>query len=216
MNSLSRMLASAAFATVLVASPAMAQDSEDDGTTAVVGGQTDVTLTAAPTLADLGLSAAPTGTATVTFDGAIPTFSFPITGGMVGDDGTMLNHDGSGILFTGGDASLGIGNFMIDTSTSLVSGLATANGTELGIVPIFSLGTDFSLALTADAAGAFTTVFGAPNLTGTVVGFANPQPALAGGAVPEPGTWALMLLGFGFIGSAIRAGKRRKVTVSYA
>ncbi len=36
-------------------------------------------------------------------------------------------------------------------------------------------------------------------------------------AVPEPGTWAMMLLGFGFIGGAMRSAKRRqKLTVSYA
>lgn len=36
-------------------------------------------------------------------------------------------------------------------------------------------------------------------------------------AVPEPSTWAMMLLGFGFIGGAMRSAKRRqKLTVSYA
>lgn len=36
-------------------------------------------------------------------------------------------------------------------------------------------------------------------------------------AVPEPGTWAMMLLGFGFVGGAMRSAKRRqKLTVSYA
>ena len=39
---------------------------------------------------------------------------------------------------------------------------------------------------------------------------------LLAGAVPEPATWALMLLGFGFIGGAMRSKKRQKVTVSYA
>lgn len=34
--------------------------------------------------------------------------------------------------------------------------------------------------------------------------------------VPEPGTWAMMLLGFGFVGGAMRARRRQKVTVSYA
>lgn len=37
------------------------------------------------------------------------------------------------------------------------------------------------------------------------------------GAVPEPATWAMMLLGFGFVGGAMRAAKRRQtVNVSYA
>jgi hypothetical protein len=36
-------------------------------------------------------------------------------------------------------------------------------------------------------------------------------------AVPEPATWAMMLLGFGFVGGAMRSAKRRqKLTVSYA
>lgn len=36
-------------------------------------------------------------------------------------------------------------------------------------------------------------------------------------AVPEPGAWALMLLGFGFLGGAMRnANRRQKATVSYA
>lgn len=39
----------------------------------------------------------------------------------------------------------------------------------------------------------------------------------ATGAVPEPSTWAMMLLGFGLIGGGMRAAKRRqKVTISYA
>jgi hypothetical protein len=36
-------------------------------------------------------------------------------------------------------------------------------------------------------------------------------------AVPEPATWAMMLLGLGLVGGAMRAAKRRqKVTLSYA
>lgn len=36
-------------------------------------------------------------------------------------------------------------------------------------------------------------------------------------AVPEPATWAMMLLGFGFVGGALRSSKRRqKLTVTYA
>jgi hypothetical protein len=36
------------------------------------------------------------------------------------------------------------------------------------------------------------------------------------GGVPEPGTWTMLLLGFGFVGGAMRSLKRRqKVIVSY-
>jgi PEP-CTERM motif len=39
---------------------------------------------------------------------------------------------------------------------------------------------------------------------------------IVAGAVPEPATWAMMLLGFGFVGGALRSAKRRqKLTVSY-
>ena len=41
----------------------------------------------------------------------------------------------------------------------------------------------------------------------------NPDPT---GAVPEPSTWAMMLIGFGFVGGAMRSRRRQKLTVSYA
>jgi hypothetical protein len=37
------------------------------------------------------------------------------------------------------------------------------------------------------------------------------------GAVPEPSTWAMMIVGFGFVGGAMRAARRRQRTrISYA
>ena len=36
------------------------------------------------------------------------------------------------------------------------------------------------------------------------------------GAVPEPSAWAMMLIGFGFVGGAMRARRRQKLAVSYA
>ncbi|MXO85822.1 PEPxxWA-CTERM sorting domain-containing protein [Altererythrobacter aurantiacus] len=36
------------------------------------------------------------------------------------------------------------------------------------------------------------------------------------GAVPEPSTWALMLLGFGFVGGAMRARKQKQPVVKFA
>lgn len=44
---------------------------------------------------------------------------------------------------------------------------------------------------------------------------ANLQFSSVDNAVPEPATWAMMLLGFGFVGGAMRA-RRKRTTVSYA
>jgi hypothetical protein len=199
-----KLLASAAFAAVVLSAPANAQQ-------IVTGGTTDVTLTAAPTLTGLGLTAAPTGTATVGTDmSGIPTFTFPITGGSIDASGDALfYHEGSGILFTAGGSSLGIGNFVIDTAALLVTGDVTANGTDVGSVGLFTIGPNTSLLLTADAAGAFTSIFGAPNLTGANVGFATVNAQTQ--AVPEPGTWMMMLAGFGAAGFALRRSRRRMV-----
>jgi len=35
-------------------------------------------------------------------------------------------------------------------------------------------------------------------------------------AVPEPATWLMMILGFGFVGGAMRARRRERLTVSYS
>ena len=42
----------------------------------------------------------------------------------------------------------------------------------------------------------------------------NVQLGLAS-AVPEPGTWAMMLLGLGFVGGALRSRRRHRTNVSY-
>lgn len=55
-------------------------------------------------------------------------------------------------------------------------------------------------------------------LTDTVASqrlYSNELASLAG-AVPEPGTWAMMLAGFGMIGFAVRKRSSVKTTVSYA
>lgn len=106
----------------------------------------------------------------------------------------------------------------------------------------FGLGLSFSLGL---AGGGTETISQFdPNCTGCFFGFTSTNPFLsvsinpgtgAGsaetynldnlqfasatpiGAVPEPGTWAMLLLGFGLIGAAMRSAKgKQKVTLSYA
>jgi hypothetical protein len=155
---------------------------------AIVGGTTKVTLTAAPTLTNAGISVAPTGTATVMVDSmGNPVVTFPITGGSVSDGGNaLIEHNGSGLLFTSGSNSLALADFLINTASGTISGSATANGTLLGTVPLFSLGAGNTLALTQPASNAFNTVFGVNLPAGTVVGTASVNPVL--GAVPEPAT----------------------------
>jgi hypothetical protein len=58
-----------------------------------------------------------------------------------------------------------------------------------------------------------TNVMGAPNTLG-IADFAPDSGTLS--AVPEPATWAMLLIGFCFVGGAMRSAKRRhKLTVSY-
>jgi hypothetical protein len=55
------------------------------------------------------------------------------------------------------------------------------------------------------------------NGNGTISAFgpATSSRAAVTGAVPEPSTWAMMLFGFGAIGTAMRT-RRRKITASFA
>lgn len=112
----------------------------------------------------------------------------------------------------------------------------TVNGTS-ATIPTISFGTGVFATLSINAPGLGFTQFagGGPLFSGT-----GSAPVFSAGtfnltnpffsdqnstlviseqvaAVPEPATWALMLLGFGFVGGALRSAKRRqKVTVSYA
>lgn len=175
----------------------------------IVSGVTAVTLTAAPTLRDLGLSISPFGLAMLATDGIDPPVaSFIITGGTLDEeDGSLLiAHDGSGLRFTAGSATLEIGDFLIDTEEGLVTGSAFANGGALGTVPLFTLNSDLELFLTETAAGAFVQVFDAPDLSGVLIGTAAPSFQTA---IPEPQSWALMIGGFALLGGTLR--RRRAI-----
>lgn len=173
----------------------------------IVGGVTSVTLTAAPTLASVGLSVAPLGSALVSPGSTgIPIAYFPVTGGAIDtvSFAGSVQHAGSGLSLSSASATVSLTNFVIDTTTSLLSGNVAVGGSALGVVPLFSIGSSgvatspFSLALTAAAAGALSTVFGIPNLTGAVLGTANTIPITS--AVPEPATVASMLAGLALMG----------------
>lgn len=190
---------------------------------AVIGGDTRVAFTDAIS----GLQPGLTGTASLI--GAAPlTLNFPVTGGAL-DAGLAgsIRHDGSGLTLSNGANTIGLGNFVIDTVTSTLFGDATLNDAALGTaLPLFTfdLGTvsvaeltdlanpALALLITSTTSGALTTAFGLGDTTGVTVGFAATAPSVA--AIPEPGTWMLMIGGFGLTGIAVRRRERGRTVAA--
>ncbi len=195
---LTRIILAAVFALSMFASSALADS-------ILVGGATQVTLTSAPTLTSLGLTVAPTGTATVfTNSSGIPVATFNITGNTPAN---LIFHDGSGLRFSAGGANLAIGNFLINTTTNMISGTVMVNGALVGNgISLFNIGSGLNLTLSTAALGAFGTTFGLNQATVTalstaVIGTARIIPAAE---IPEPGTLLLLLSGAAVAGPAIR------------
>ena len=107
------------------------------------------------------------------------------------------------------------------TLTGDIVGLTTLYAGAADIRSTGSYGTSWL----SPTLGHFSTLLGAGTYTFNLIGDgAGGIPASVGlrldsnltAAVPEPATWAMMLLGFGFVGGALRSAKRRqRLTVSY-
>ncbi|MBC7940228.1 MAG: PEP-CTERM sorting domain-containing protein [Chitinophagaceae bacterium] len=175
----------------------------------IVDGFTSVKLTSAPTLTAAGLSVGVLGSALFSpgSDG-LPLAYFPITGGLL-NTGTFagsIEHNGSGLRLSTASASVNLTDFVINTSALTLSGDVAFGGTSLADVPLFNLSASgdlsapFTLTLTSTAAGALTTIFGLPNLTGLTVGVANTLPVTT---VPEPATYLSLLGGLALIGGSL-------------
>ncbi len=178
----------------------------------IVGGSTSVSLTSAPTLIGLGLTITNTGFSTLIGNNP-PVVTFLITGGSVDDDDgdAMIAHDGSGLRFSSGANFLSIADFLIDTDAGTITGNVNANGTLLPDVEIFTFDPALTLFLTGTAASAFTSIFGAPDLTGATIGTAVTNPITQATAVPEPVTWLMMIGGFALVGGAMRRRRPTRV-----
>lgn len=57
---------------------------------------------------------------------------------------------------------------------------------------------------------------GYTNITNQALTNATPYAIATPGAVPEPATWAMMLLGLGFVGGVLRTRRRQNRTAAYA
>lgn len=116
--------------------------------------------------------------------------------------------------------------FAIDVANSILVRQANNAGTLTTVGPLgVAVGprTSFDIGFDGTAYAADVSRFYTVNLgTGTATFVGNTQRAVFGitatpfGAVPEPSTWAMMLLGFGAIGFAMRRSKVVRTSVSYA
>jgi PEP-CTERM motif len=168
----------------------------------IIGGTTQVTLTAAPDLVALGFVIQPSGTATLS--GTPPVATFAITGGTVTGGDAVINHDGSGLTFTKDLNVLSVSNFRIDTAAGLVTSDVVLGDFTSSAFGLFDIGPGLTLRFTSGAGNVFATAFGAPGLGGALVGTATVNPILAESAIPEPTTWTMLVIGFGLAGFALR------------
>lgn len=181
----------------------------------ITGGITSVTLTAAPVLVGAGLGVAPLGTAVISPGSTgIPLAFFPVTGGAIDTvsfAGT-IEHEGSGLALSNATTTVNLTNFLINTSTLLLTGDVAVGATSLSDVPLFNIGfsgvaiSPFSLQVTSTAAGALTAFLGLPDLTGATLGTANSIPVTV---VPEPETWMTLLAGLALVGATLQRRRAR-------
>ena len=108
--------------------------------------------------------------------------------GFGGIDSLLVSEWGAGLV--GAYQLDAFGNPIVATRQDFLTGLGGAEGALID-------------PLTGDFL--FST-FGAGNSLFVISGFQAPPPP---GGVPEPATWTMMLLGFGFIGGAMRSARRR-------
>src|SRR3954452_13223803 len=108
----------------------------------VLGGETSVTLTAASTLASLGVSVSSLGSASIDTSDGDPVARFAITGGTEGPgDGTnIFLHQDSGLKLSSPTGALELRDFRIDTENMVVSANVTVNGAAAGNVAVFDIG----------------------------------------------------------------------------
>lgn len=146
----------------------------------ILGGDTAITLSSAPTLATLGVSVKGLGTAKISGSGAATVADFRITGGSTGPSGTEILHQGSGLELSDAAGAVRLQGFLIDTRNHIVDANVTVNGKSAGNVAVFNIGADgHTLTLTQAAAAVVNETLGTTALTtSTVIGSAAPAPLI--------------------------------------
>ena len=161
------------------------------------------------------------------------TFSTPLSNGegAYSPSNFLLSSGPGSLIFTFASAVAGVGfttidlfnpNSFNDVSLSVFSG-ANGTGTLLGSTTAadfnFQANNTYFMGFFSGSENIGSFVLSNPAGAGDVFGVDNIVSAKLSSvaAVPEPATWAMMLLGFGFVGGALRSAKRRQnVTFSFA
>lgn len=162
----------------------------------VYGGTTTVDLNGntVNALVGLGFSIAPIAPATLTGLDAV----FPITGGTTTTD---ITHSG-GLAFTKGGVTTDISDFEINLLNDTITG--NVNSATGSTTTFFDIGAGDTLTLDATLAGALSSIYGVPNLTGASIGTAT----VAAVTTPEPGS--LALAGLGIVAAGILSRRRSR------
>ncbi len=160
----------------------------------VYGGNTTVALNSSTVnvLVGLGFSIAPVAPATVTGLTAV----FPITGGNTTTD---ITHSG-GLAFTDNGVTTDISAFTINLTNDTLTG--NVNGATGSSTPFFDIGAGGVLTLDPTLAGALTSIYGVPNLSGATIGTATIN------AVTTPEPASLALAGMGLLAAAFAACRK--------
>jgi hypothetical protein len=197
------------------------------GLTAPAGAATTIVVSAQSNIFAAGLSSIPLAPGG---EGSLPpslavlggdTLSIAVTGaadpsggyGTHGPDGFALT---SNITNATGSS---VGNF---TSSSSLALLGVFLGSGSGVDTVFTIGSGGSFVVPTGATALYLGFADSYGFNGPSSYYGDNSGGFSAeisaasenvGAVPEPATWAMMIIGFGAVGAAMR---RRRLTVTYA